>query len=107
MKLVIDIPEDQYTTLNAKTQDDIVDVIDHGALIKAIKNGTPLPKGHGRLIDADDVKENHRKWIGYLDEDMIARLNIAIDKYVPTIIEADKGEQEGQKVIQDLTKEED
>ena len=24
----------------------------------AIKNGTPLPKGHGRLIDADELKSN-------------------------------------------------
>ena len=45
MKVVIDIPKEQYTTLNAKTQDDIVDVIDYGALIKAIENGTPLPEG--------------------------------------------------------------
>lgn len=26
-----------------------------GLIIAAIKNGTPLPKGHGRLIDADAV----------------------------------------------------
>ena len=56
MKIIIDIPKEQYTTLNAKTQDDIVDVIDHGVLIKAIKNGTPLPVRHGRLIDADALE---------------------------------------------------
>lgn len=55
-----------------------------------IKKGTVLPKGHGRLIDADKVKENHERWIGYLDEDMITRLNIAVDKHIPTVIEADK-----------------
>lgn len=59
-----------------------------GSLEKAVLDGTPLPEGHGRLIDADDVKQNHALWIGYLDEDMIARLNIAIDKHVPTIIAA-------------------
>lgn len=52
--------------------------------------GVKLPKGHGRLIYADDVKENLRKWIGYLDSDMIERLNIAIDKHIPTIIEGEE-----------------
>lgn len=93
MKLVIDIPEDVYKrTVFYREFKNLNDCV---TTIKALENCTPLPKGHGRLIDADDVKENHRRWIGYLDEDMIARLNIAIDKHVPTIIEADKdGEQE-------------
>lgn len=59
-------------------------------IYRSIANGTVLPKGHGRLIDADKVKENHERWIGYLDEDMITRLNIAVDKHIPTVIEADK-----------------
>lgn len=51
----------------------------------AIKNGTPLPKGHGRLIDADALKDEwkegfHRKMVEALMDD------------APTIIEADKGE---------------
>lgn len=47
----------------------------------AIKHGTPLPKGHGRLIDADDI-DNHI--IGHVDT-----------RGCPTIIEADKEESEG------------
>lgn len=43
-----------------------------------IANGTPLPKGHGRLIDADDI-DNHI--IGHVDT-----------RGCPTIIEADKAE---------------
>lgn len=41
------------------------------------------------LCYKEDVKKNHEKWIGYLDEDMIARLNIAVDKYIPTFTEQD------------------
>lgn len=51
MQVVIDIPEEQYITLNAKSQEEVLTVIDISLLIKAIKNGTPLSKGHGDLID--------------------------------------------------------
>ena len=60
-------------------------------LFMAIKNSIPLPKGHGRLIDADalvtkgDVTESY--------------LNI----FAPTIIEADN---DGQAYILDKAKEE-
>ena len=52
-------------------------------VIKAIKNGTPLPKGHGRLVDADEIERTHKgdNW------DLHKVL-----KNAPTIIEADKGE---------------
>lgn len=39
-----------------------------------------------RLIDANAVKENHERWIGYLDDDMIGRMNFAIDHHVPTVL---------------------
>ena len=52
-------------------------------IINAIKNGTPLPKGHGRLIDADDI-DNHI--IGHVDT-----------RSCPTIIEADKEGEEDDK----------
>lgn len=42
MRLMIDIPEEQYRTLNARTQEDVVAVIDVGLLERAIKSGTPL-----------------------------------------------------------------
>lgn len=42
ISLVIKIPEEQYRTLNAKSQNDVVAVIDSALLIEAIKNGTPL-----------------------------------------------------------------
>ena len=85
IELVIKIP-DKY--MKGRKVENGSLVCEH--ILEAVYDGTPLPKGHGRLIYADDVKENHRKWLGYIDEDMVTRLNIAVDKFVPTIIEADK-----------------
>ena len=44
MQIVIDISEEDYEYLKTHNK--------HG-LYSSILNGTPLPKGHGRLIDAD------------------------------------------------------
>lgn len=55
MQIVIDIPEDRYRQIkdlpNAFNSD----------ICKAIRNGIPLPKGHGELIDKDTVLDmmNH------------------------------------------------
>lgn len=54
---------------------------------KALEIAAKLPKKHGRLVDAEDVKENHQRWLGYIDQDMINRLNMAIDRHIPTILE--------------------
>lgn len=56
---------------------------------KVIAKGIPLPKGHGRLIDADKleyIKNERPDEIGY---HYIRKYNI---DYATTIIEADKGE---------------
>ena len=45
-----------------------------------IENGTPLPKGHGDLVDRNDLKYDKYNSYAYA----IAN--------APTIIEADKGE---------------
>jgi hypothetical protein len=76
MKIVIDIPEELYAEyvnvqLGRGNGKSIV-----FKLLTAIKKGTPLPKGHGRLIDADDI-DNHI--VGSVDT-----------RDCPTIIEADK-----------------
>lgn len=47
MKIVIDIPEETYNFLKRYGGDG-------GIIDKAVLSGNPLPKGHGRLIDADD-----------------------------------------------------
>ena len=82
MQIVIDIPEEQYITLNAKSQEEVLTVIDISLLIKAIKNGTPLPKGHGRLIDTDVLVDGRED-----DYEFCEAVNAT-----PTIIEADGGD---------------
>lgn len=83
MQIVIDISENQYEI--AKEFIETVD--DKSPLAKAIVNGTPLPKGHGRLIDADRLKSMYS----------INRANfntvVGIQKWIDdaeTIIGADK-----------------
>ena len=56
IELVIKIPEEQYRTLNAKSQSDVVTVIDNTLLIKAIKNGVPLPKGHWKYLASGNAR---------------------------------------------------
>ena len=48
MKVVIDISEKDYQTVVLRGQVPF-------AVLDVLRNGTPLPKGHGRLIDADYV----------------------------------------------------
>ena len=65
---------------------------------EAVLNGTPLPKGHGRLIDADALNirmEQRMDEIGD-DESIWESSNVAtaLDMFAPTIIEADKAESE-------------
>ena len=112
MKIVIDIPEefgnhfegDRFEDSLQRVRFDIhkflirnkdmlsgnyeVETLD--MLTDAFSKATPLPKGHGKLVDIEDVKDNIRKWRGYLDEDMMARINFTMDNNIPTIIEADK-----------------
>lgn len=82
VELVIKIPEKEYQRWQKDGEMDALIVRN------AIVNGTPLPKGHGRLIDADElVKE--------ADEfelvDDVYMLIYEEDIYnAPTIIEADR-----------------
>ena len=52
MQIVIDIPDRIYKRQGS------LNIIDSDILRNALKNGTPLPKNHGRLIDEKDVIEN-------------------------------------------------
>ena len=77
MQIVIDIPEEDYEYLKKHNK--------HG-LYSSILNGTPLPKGHGRILDEKDIldtKNNDGGWYDLVDmPEYIAG--------VKAIIEADK-----------------
>lgn len=90
MKIVIDIPEVFYEYCKAQT--------DATEIQLAVKNGVPLPKGHGRLIDADAeikkiqdisdrVKNRNASCLDVYDGE------IAAMRLASTIIEADKEEE--------------
>lgn len=56
MKIVIDINEHLYKMI--KTAGLVVDDEDAVAVSEAIMNGTPLPKGHGKLVDISKIEKD-------------------------------------------------
>ena len=99
MQIVIDIPEQdyynvlQYVTLKSNTDFE-------NLMIRAVQNGTPLPKGHGKLKDLDKIE-----WYGCTtafdcpykereckDCDKAECSKTQVDD-IPTIIEADEGDE--------------
>ena len=78
MELIIKIPNSTFTDLKKKQNRTEVDV--------AVLNGTPLPKGHGDLIDRQELlKITLCKTFGLRSVDI---------ENAPTIIEADRGDEE-------------
>ena len=90
MQIVIKIPEWKYKSIcegiEAYKKCGVVG-IEH-SVHEAIYNGTPLPKGHGRLIDADALIDS----LDASDRDIYCKA--VIEEDAPTIIEADKAESE-------------
>ncbi len=82
VELLIKIPEEVRVAITRmgllRISDEMQKKVD-----KAIQRGTPLPKGHGRLIDADALLKEHRLF------DTYPFPSTTIDN-APTIIEADK-----------------
>ena len=89
MQIVIDIPDRIYK-INQNRKLNITDV---EILEKAVRNGTLLPKGHGRLIDAGAVIDNLFNSSLY-DDDYYYSIAWRKVRNTPTIIEADKAESE-------------
>ena len=89
MQTVIDITDDIYAELT-KTGENEINLGVLLALRKAVRQGTPLPKGHGRILDEKDIldtKNNDGGWYDLVDmPEYIAG--------VKAIIEADKEQEE-------------
>lgn len=84
IELVIKIPKEQYSLIMQSHRNGVERFIDKEAMMYAIKNGTPFPKGHGRLIDADKMLDEMKATRTY---DIL----FALERVKP-IIEADKGD---------------
>lgn len=79
MEIVIKIPKEYYNAIKAIPDNQCTfDML-------VIKNGKQLPKGHGRLIDADDLYENTE--ICHSDIDGYACVRWKDINDAPTIIE--------------------
>ena len=95
MNVMIDIPESLYTSLKERPATHAENL----ALYEYITNGIPLPKGHGDLIDKEELKENINGWYAFMkdvckqpymtlkQEEIIGKIDI-----MTPIIEADESE---------------
>jgi hypothetical protein len=93
IELIVKIPEEKIA-------------IEYGKVISIGRNndkeladyifaGTPLPKGHGRLIDVSEYENDYfNVSITYDDGNHIHEI---YTREIPTIIEADKGDKEWQE----------
>lgn len=85
IELVIKISEEDFERCKKRFQMRV------NIMGDAIANGIPLPKGHGRLIDADSMKT--MKNIQSANFNAVELIRLWIDKQ-PIIIKADKVESE-------------
>jgi hypothetical protein len=62
-------------------------------IFNAVKNGTPLPKGHGRIMDVDRVIKKMEEREERLKDDRsmyeTSCVETALDMFGETIVEAD------------------
>lgn len=80
MQIVIDILEEDYERV-------VHGRIPVTRMRNAIRNGTPLQKGHGRLIDASDLFNKLCAYASFNDA-------CELENSLQTIIEADRAESE-------------
>lgn len=110
MEIVIDISEDLYTYMQSRYKyqnKDDEGLSKFGKAGVAIKNGIVLPKGHGKIIDVNNLLDR----IGLEDnesnrEDNVGEIITLEDfDYIPTIIPADTSESEEEVIkVKDCSK---
>lgn len=96
MKIIIDIDEENYKSCQTS---EYVRKIIYCDLVYAIRKGTILPKGHGRLIDADKLIKQlemiaNDEWNKQVGSSKGLEDAIDIVDDTPIIIEADNVESE-------------
>lgn len=93
MKLVIDLPEKLYNYIKSNNYDEHLDRRFDYMIRFAVREGIPLPKGHGGLIDVDDIRVIELEdGLHIIRHEKGDEIDVYID--APTIIEADEGETE-------------
>jgi len=97
IKLVVKIDEKLYKDIYSDAEIMIYGGMRSGktllaTLLRAIRNGTPLPKGHGDLKDANNLKQAFVMWSMAVQGNFTDADIASIIYNSPTIIEADKEE---------------
>lgn len=57
IELVIKIPEEEYRWIKKSDKMVFADVASKECMLHAIKNGVPLPKGHGNFVDISELMD--------------------------------------------------
>ena len=98
MQIVIDILDETYKHMTSKepkqmTNKDAANwfIVLHKAIFV---NGKVLPKGHGRLIDESILREDMERTYKFANELVALGFAESCLEHAPTIIEADKEEDE-------------
>ena len=88
MKIIIDIPNEDFEIMkhNIAVGNPLCP-LSQEKMVAIVAKGTPLPKEHGRLIDAKDA---YKKFYNR----SMAKIGKEVLDETPTIIEADKVESE-------------
>ena len=90
MQIVIDIPNWLYNAIIERKEP-----IYSQSLGDAVRDGTPLPKGHGRLmILSEDAVKREQTFLGSSCQSWIG--DVGLSNATVAIIEADKAESEVQ-----------
>lgn len=86
MKIVIDIPNWLYNAMMEWREPHY-----SKSLGDAVRDGTPLPEHHGRLIDADklELDDGYSNYDGYYHKYSRSQIHNA-----PTVLEAERSESE-------------
>jgi len=88
MKIVIDISEEEYNEIEPFLKGEAIKSgFNLFKVLKTIKNGTPLPKGHGDLIDRGKLKTH------FIGTEQGTDLEVYLEPTIinaPVLIEADK-----------------
>ena len=94
MKIVIDIEEAIYKECIPYKDTPIISNLANynSEIVHAVANGTPIPKGHGKLIDADVLRKDliANEWI---TDDDGGGLEDILDNS-PTIVEVERSDEE-------------
>lgn len=90
MQIVIEIPEKIYSYITTQWRDIPKNDSPISIMCNAVIDGTPLPKGHGDLIDRDDLLADSYcidDWSG----NEVDIVDVKTVKMADAIIEADGG----------------